>query len=59
MGLSWIIGFNQGFHMDFPAGPSPIGTEVWAKLPWRCEPLTQGRLETAAERCAEVQMRSV
>lgn len=32
--------------------------DVWAKLPWRCEPLTQGRLEAAAERCAEVQMRS-
>ena len=49
--------------MDFPPDPYPIGTEVWAKLPWRCEPLTQGRLEAAAERCAaercaEVQMRS-
>jgi len=32
--------------------------DVWSKLPWRCEASTQQRLEAAAERCREVQMRS-
>jgi len=44
----------EALAMETPRGIGQSFQDVWAKLPWRCEPSTQAQLEAAAEQAVTV-----